>query len=495
MNPLAYAPISNYSHLCHICHIRHISLSEENPVGRIALSRRALRSAATAATAAIAFSTLTALPASADDQHRVNSGDTVSGLAARYGTSVASIVDANGLNSRALIVIGQTLTIPSGSTSAKSASTATTASKGTHKVAAGETVWALARKYGTTVSAIVSQNNLGSSAMIRIGQTLTIPGAKGATTSTTSASKTTSTTASAGSTLTHKVSNGDTVWALARKYGTSVSSIVSANNLGSSAMIRIGQKLTIPGGAEVGSSTATTVSNTVSNGKPTLATDSNLDSFGGELVTYTVKAGDTLGAIASKHGVTVAAIVSNNSLKNASLIKVGQKLTISGATPSGLVGDSFAGRTYDAPTVGAANQNKATLNAMDVPSRDQMQAMVVAAANKYGVNPSLAQAIAYQESGFNMRAVSPANAIGTMQVIPTSGAWASDMVGRELNLLVPADNVEAGVSILKHLTRNGQDLEIAIAGYYQGEAGVRKYGMYSDTKRYVASVLALMERF
>ncbi|WP_062079303.1 LysM peptidoglycan-binding domain-containing protein [Demequina globuliformis] len=463
-------------------------------MGRIATSRRALRSAAAAATAAIAFSTFSALPASADDQHRVNSGDTVSGLAARYGTSVASIVDANGLNSRALIVIGQTLTIPSGSTSSK-VSTSSTGASGTHKVAAGETVWALARKYGTTVSAIVSANNLGSSAMIRVGQTLTISGATGATTASKATSKGASTAASSGSTLTHKVTSGDTVWALARKYGTSVSSIVSANNLGSSAMIRLGQKLTIPGGAAVGSSTATTVSNNVSGGAPTLATDANLDNFGGAQVTYTVKAGDTLGAIASKHRVTVAAIVSNNGLKSASLIKVGQKLTISGGTPSGLVGDSFAGRTYDAPTVGAANQNKATLNAMDVPSRDQMQAMVVAAAKKYGVDPSLAQAIAYQESGFNMRAVSPANAIGTMQVIPTSGAWASDMVGRELNLLVPADNVEAGVSILKHLTRNGRDLEIAIAGYYQGEAGVRKYGMYSDTKRYVASVLALMERF
>src|SRR5690606_21516117 len=159
------------------------------------------------------------------------------------------------------------------------------------------------------------------------------------------------------------------------------------------------------------------------------------------------------------------------------------------------VGDTFEGRTYSAPVVGAANQNKATLNAMDVPSRAQMQALVVATAKEYGVDPALAQAIAYQESGVNMRAVSPANAIGTMQVIPATGAWMSDVVGRELNLLVPEDNVTAGVALLRHLQRGDRDLEIAIAGYYQGEAGVRKYGMYADTKRYVANVLTLMNKY
>jgi soluble lytic murein transglycosylase-like protein len=145
--------------------------------------------------------------------------------------------------------------------------------------------------------------------------------------------------------------------------------------------------------------------------------------------------------------------------------------------------------------VGAANQNKATLEAMNVPSKSEMQAMIVRVSKEMGVDPALAQAVAYQESGFNMRAVSPANAIGVMQVIPTSGRWASDLVGRDLNLLIPEDNVTAGVAILKKLQRNGTSLENAIGGYYQGETAVRKYGLYSDTERYVASVLSLMTRY
>ena len=99
-----------------------------------------------------------------------------------------------------------------------------------------------------------------------------------------------------------------------------------------------------------------------------------------------------------------------------------------------------------------------------------------------GVDPALALAFAYQESGFNQRAVSPANAIGTMQVIPSSGEWASDLVGRKLNLLDPYDNATAGVAIIRQLIATSKDLDNAIAGYYQGQYSVSKYGMYDDTK-------------
>ncbi len=83
-----------------------------------------------------------------------------------------------------------------------------------------------------------------------------------------------------------------------------------------------------------------------------------------------------------------------------------------------------------------------------------------------------------------------ANAIGVMQVIPSSGVWASDMVGRRLNLLNTQDNITAGVVILRSLTRSAKTLDQAIGGYYQGLYSVQKHGMYADTKRYVASVKA-----
>jgi N-acetylmuramoyl-L-alanine amidase len=120
---------------------------------------------------------------------------------------------------------------------------------------------------------------------------------------------------------------------------------------------------------------------------------------------------------------------------------------------------------------------------------------IASTATRHGVDPALAMAVAYQESGFNQRRVSVANAIGTMQVIPSSGRWASDLVGRPLDLMEVNDNITAGVVILKSLLASAPSREQAIAGYYQGLGSVRKNGMYADTERYVANVQRLSLRF
>ena len=132
---------------------------------------------------------------------------------------------------------------------------------------------------------------------------------------------------------------------------------------------------------------------------------------------------------------------------------------------------------------------------MGVPSRDAMQAKVVATARAMGVDPALAQAIAFQESGFNHTAVSPANAIGTMQVIPSSGEWAGQLVGRQLNLLDPDDNVVGRRRDPAPARADEPDLPSAIAGYYQGASSVRRNGMFADTRRYVANIQTHMTRF
>jgi hypothetical protein len=82
-----------------------------------------------------------------------------------------------------------------------------------------------------------------------------------------------------------------------------------------------------------------------------------------------------------------------------------------------------------------------------------------------------------------------------MQVIPTSGHWASDLVGRQLNLVNPDDNITAGVAIPRALVGNAPDLPTAITGYYQGPSSVKKNGMFADTRRYVANVQTHMTRF
>jgi soluble lytic murein transglycosylase-like protein len=203
-------------------------------------------------------------------------------------------------------------------------------------------------------------------------------------------------------------------------------------------------------------------------------------------------------AVATKHGTTVAAIVAANGLDGRAMIRVGQTLTVpvAAAAPApASVGNTFAGRTYADSVVAAANANLATLRSSATPSKADMQAKIAATARAMGVDPALAQAVAFQESGFRHAVVSPANAIGAMQVIPTSGEWASDLVGRPLNLVNPDDNVTAGVAILRSLVRTAPDLPTAIAGYYQGASSVKKNGMFADTRRYVANVQTHMTRF
>jgi soluble lytic murein transglycosylase-like protein len=119
----------------------------------------------------------------------------------------------------------------------------------------------------------------------------------------------------------------------------------------------------------------------------------------------------------------------------------------------------------------------------------------VAAAN--GVSPSLAAAVAWQESGFNNAMVSAANARGVMQVMP--GTWdyvERNLAGRSLDPSSATDNATAGVLYLKRLLDDsGGDEATAIAGYYQGLSSVQTRGMFDDTQRYVANVQALRSRF
>ncbi|MEZ5289648.1 MAG: lytic transglycosylase [Vicinamibacterales bacterium] len=100
----------------------------------------------------------------------------------------------------------------------------------THRVARGDTLGALARRYGTTVSALRAANGLGRRSTIRIGQPLRLPG----------------TGDGPPATVRHRVARGDTLGALARRYGTSVSAIQRANAMARRTTIRPGQVLRIP---------------------------------------------------------------------------------------------------------------------------------------------------------------------------------------------------------------------------------------------------------
>jgi len=341
-----------------------------------------------------------------------------------------------------------------------------------YTVRPGDTVSHIAARTKTSVAAIAQANALADVSKIRIGQVITIPSAGGR-------AEAPAAPAAAPATASYVVRAGDTVGRIASRTGTTVAAVVAANGLDARAFIRIGQTLTIPGGA---TSTATPAAAPAAAGTTSGS------------ATYTVVKGDTVTAIAARFGTTTATIVATNGLDARASIRIGQTLTVPGKAPQ-VVGNTFAGRTYPDTVVDAANANLASLRAGGVPSKAAMQAKIADTARAMGVDVSLAQAVAFQESGFNHAVVSPANAIGAMQVIPSSGAWASELVGRRLDLLNPDDNVVAGVAILRALLRTSPDVPSAIAGYYQGAASVQRNGMFADTRRYVANVQTHMTRF
>jgi Transglycosylase SLT domain/LysM domain len=126
-------------------------------------------------------------------------------------------------------------------------------------------------------------------------------------------------------------------------------------------------------------------------------------------------------------------------------------------------------------------------------SRAEVRRVIIHTADRWDVNPNLALAIAWQEAGWQQHRLSPAGAIGTMQVMPSTGRWMSLVVGRRLHLRDLHDNVTAGVVLIRTL-RSQAKLKWAVAGYYQGLGGVQAYGMYDSTKHYVANVLHIKKR-
>lgn len=130
------------------------------------------------------------------------------------------------------------------SASAALLTTGTSALAASYKVVKNDSLWAISKKYGVSISSLQKANSLSGNT-IYVGQTLKIPSSSKTTSfksTTKTGSKTAAVKATATSSTTYKVAKGDTLWSIAKKYGVSVSALQKANNL-SSSTIYIGQSL------------------------------------------------------------------------------------------------------------------------------------------------------------------------------------------------------------------------------------------------------------
>ena len=121
---------------------------------------------------------------------------------------------------------------------------------------------------------------------------------------------------------------------------------------------------------------------------------------------------------------------------------------------------------------------------------DSTEDLINTSAQRNGVDPSLARAVAIAESDMNQDEISPVGAIGVMQLMPeTAAALGVDPYDE-------AQNIEGGVRYLRQmLDQFGGNVSHALAAYNAGPAAVKKYGgipPYSETQNYVGRILDIV---
>jgi LysM repeat protein len=244
--------------------------------------------------------------------HVVQAGENLFRIALRYDTTVDAIMAANGISSPDTVFAGQELIIPGASAPAAGADAEPAGV--THTVLAGENLFRISRRYGVTMSAIMSANGITDPDQVYAGQVLAIPGG----------ASVVAAVASDAPGVQHTVQGGETLFRIALRYGVTVNAVAAANGISDPTQIFAGQVLNIPGGSEV---TADPIA-----AEPAAAE--------GDAVTHVVQRGESLGSIAEQYGVGLSALVEANGLSDINQVFVGQRLVVPGASASA------AGRVY-----------------------------------------------------------------------------------------------------------------------------------------------------
>jgi len=193
---------------------------------------------------------------------------------------------------------------------------------------------------------------------------------------------------------------------------------------------------------------------------------------------HVVRAGENLTRIAAAAGASVADVVRLNHLRDPNRIVIGQRLVLPAPGP-------------------AAKALPAHL--LRHPERLAFRPSFRRWAGVYGTPPDLLQALAWVESGWQVHVVSRTGAVGIGQLQPATVAFVSQVLFHLRRPLDPHDpdaNIRMSARFLRLLLdTHGGHADQAVAAYYQGSASISRIGLLTETRQYVATVLAFRPFF
>jgi len=218
------------------------------------------------------------------------------------------------------------------------------------------------------------------------------------------------------------------------------------------------------------------------------------------LVTHVVRPGDTATGLATRYHAWTRELVALNRLGPAGTLRVGERVQVPVVVSAAA---KHASQDTSQPAQQPVAQPAPPAQKPQQPgpgwrhaemTREQVGRAIAHEAVRRGVPVRLAQAVAWQESGWHQPVRSSAGALGVMQVLPGTGLWMSLYAGRPLDLRDTHDNITAGVTLLRVLLEQTGSTRSAVAAYYQGLGALRRHGILQETRPYLASVVAIRHR-
>lgn len=282
--------------------IRLIQIYNLNQLDSVALSGAAVVNRST--------NDNTSINASRTNYYTVQAGDTLSGIASQFNTTVNTLAHLNDIQNVNHIYVGQHLLVRQAVSAQPAVSHNTNSNATSYTVQTGDTLGGIASRFNTTYQNLAQINHIDNPNLIHVGQVLQLH----ATTATTNTSHA-STFAVQASTTSYTVQAGDTLGGIASRFNTTYQNLAQINHIDNPNLIHVGQVLRLQGQA-----TNQTHSSAASTNHSYASAN-----------TYTVQSGDTLSGIAAKFGTSYQHLAQVNGISNPSLIRVGQVLQINGS--------------------------------------------------------------------------------------------------------------------------------------------------------------------